>query len=180
MIRLLAVLKNTVKWPGRDSPGKGGFPRLAWSGSQLPARLWDHYRQPSLGPPGRSPLLWAAEWHLRTSSPCPLCKGTLQPGMGHPSSSLACAVMQFLHKSTRQRKKQNNKQCPGPMPAVQHSSYIGKVGPTSPLLLHHGQHRHPCTPGCPSSQHQPIHRAPLRICTSTGTPRDGVSVLCQH
>lgn len=65
-------------------------------------------------------------------SPCPLYKGTPQPGTGHPSSSFACAVIQFLHKSTRRRKKQNNKRCPGPMPAVWHSSLSGRWGPPVP------------------------------------------------
>lgn len=78
------------------------------------------------------PLLWVAGWHPGTCSFRPFCTGTPQPGTGHPCSSLACSVMQFLHKSTRQRKKQNNERSPGLTPAVRHSGYIGKVGPTDP------------------------------------------------
>ena len=66
------------------------------------------------------PLLWVAGWHLDWGQATP------------PPPLPAQSVMQFLHKSTRRRKKQNNKRCPGPTPATGHSSCIGKVWPPAP------------------------------------------------
>lgn len=164
-----------MKWPGRDSPGKGRFP--AWHRAD-PSCQQDSGTitgSPALGPGGDPPRTPSAAGgrvvpqHLLT--PTPLPRGHPSWGQATPLPPLpAQSVMQFLHKSTRRRKKQNDKRCPGPMPATWHSGNIGKVGPNGPSLPPNGRRRRPGTPGCPSAQRWSVRRAPLCVCTRTGTP----------
>lgn len=164
-----------MKWPGRDSPGKGRFP--AWHRAD-PSCQQDSGTitgSPALGPGGDPPRTPSAAGgrvvpqHLLT--PTPLPRGHPSWGQATPLPPLpAQSVMQFLHKSTRRRKKQNDKRCPGPMPATWHSGNIGKVGPNGPSLPPNGRRRRLGTPGCPSAQRWSVRRAPLCVCTRTGTP----------
>lgn len=97
VIRLLAVLKNTMKWPGRDSPGKGRF--LTWHQADLSCQ-WGSGT--TTGSPPSSP--WGdlcCGWHPITWFPCVLCKGTPQLGTGHPSPPLPVQPdLQFILKGT--------------------------------------------------------------------------------
>lgn len=162
MIGLLAVLKNTMKWPGRDFPGKGGFPawhRAAPGCQQGSGTITD---SPAAGPWGDPP--WhpsavggrVAPRYLFTPSPLRVDtpKGQATPPPPFPTQS----VMQLLHKSSRWRKKQNDKSCPGLMPAAWHSNRTGKGAqwPCAPMPWAAESSSHPC----PAKRHRSVTALP--------------------
>lgn len=139
MIRLLSVLKNTMKWPGRHSPAKGDSP----PGTKLIPVAFK-----ALGPPQ------AAQPQALMEIPCghPAVSGRMALGyLFNPSlfpnwaqatlpPPLLCTK---LCMKALDGDRKSNKQCSGLTPAMQHNSYTGKVVTAVPMLLHHGWWRHP-------------------------------------
>lgn len=148
VIRLLAVLKNAMKWPGRDSPCKGRFP--TWHQADLSCQ-WGSGTTTGSPPSGPWGDLCCG-WHLVACSPCPLCKGTPQLGTGHPSPPLPVQpVTRFMHRGTDRERNRAMEVVLGQHKL--HSTALYWEGGThrTPALTP-GWQRHPCAPGHPSAQ----------------------------